>query len=664
MFQFTAQQLDHLREKVAREPHWLEPLKAQCAAVLDRPLLVPTEGVANWNLYYYCPHCSVQLIYDPSQPYAHTCPQCGEVFRGEPYDSSWWCYVNQENFGACYAMALLYQLTGEERYGRKAVELLDRYACNYPDYKEHGDIPYNGPGRAAAQTLDESFFLMSFAKSYDLLTDLLTERQAARIRDDMLLPGAEFLMRHRVNQIHNHEIMVNTGIAIIGILFGNERLIRFAVDEPYGLRYQLEQGMLSDHMWFERAMGYHFASLHVLMEFEKFAVNTPYSMLDHPNYKVMLELPLQYVRADGKLPYLGDTNPSHGGWEMCGFYEFAYSQRPTPGVLQVLQLKYRTEPRNGLEALLYGVDELPEAEPLSIDNYHDATGSGSTVLRRADGTYLFFKHDCYGGEHDHYDRLGISYEPFGRRVSPDLGTVGYGAVLHYDYFKNTGTHNLVTVNGRNQPPARGRLVRYEENARGVSVTAETDWCTPYRMPDSFTIVQWDEDAYRGVKMRRSLLMGEDFLAEVFTAESTDGTDRTFDWNMHFCGEHLTRSGSPVERFSDEKPYCHWSEVLCESGSARRDDVFLCDGVTTRLYSCCGGAAFYSAVAPDNPTYIRLSRVTQRVRGSRAVFAHLLHSYKDAPTLVEVEMKQEDGGIRFTLQRTDGSTDSFVWNGVF
>ena len=51
MFQFTQQELSRLREKVSREPHWLEPLKAQCAAVLTRPPLVQTEGLATWTRY-------------------------------------------------------------------------------------------------------------------------------------------------------------------------------------------------------------------------------------------------------------------------------------------------------------------------------------------------------------------------------------------------------------------------------------------------------------------------------------------------------------------------------------------------------------------------------------------------------------------------------------
>ena len=38
---------------------------------------------------------------------------------------------------------------------------------------------------------------------------------------------------------------------------------------------------------------------------------------------------------------------------------------------------------------------------------------------------------------------------------------------------------------------------------------------PYKMPDSFTIVQWDEDAYRTVTMKRMILWAQEWFAEVF-----------------------------------------------------------------------------------------------------------------------------------------------------
>ena len=94
------------------------------------------------------------------------------------------------------------------------------YASYYKDYEVHGDIPYNGPGKAGAQTLDEANFLRSFALTYDLLESCMSTQEKEKIRDGLLLPGAEFLMEHRHMQLHNHEVIINSAIAIIGLIFG------------------------------------------------------------------------------------------------------------------------------------------------------------------------------------------------------------------------------------------------------------------------------------------------------------------------------------------------------------------------------------------------------------------------------------------------------------
>ena len=76
------------------------------------------------------------------------CPECGQNYGGEPYDSAWWGMVNGRNTGAAHKMGLIYAATGEEKYAQKCAEILLAYAKYYPDYEVHGNIPYNGPGRS------------------------------------------------------------------------------------------------------------------------------------------------------------------------------------------------------------------------------------------------------------------------------------------------------------------------------------------------------------------------------------------------------------------------------------------------------------------------------------------------------------------------------------
>ena len=302
MIQFTKEERKELKKRAARQPEVVARLKENVREVMERPVLVPKEGIANWTLYYYCPKCSVQLEFDWDGERSHRCPACGIVYSGEPYDSAWWGLVNSRNYNAAHEMGLIYAATGEKVYAQKSVEILLAYAKHYPDYQVHGNIPYNGPGRSGAQTLDEANFQRNLAMAYDLVEEMMTQEEKEYVRDRMFLPGAKFLMEHRKDQLHNHEVIISSAIAVIGILFERKDFIRFAVYEKYGLLYQLEHGMLPYHMWFEGSFGYHSYSLQRFFDFEKFPIPTEYSHIHHPNYLAMMEVFADYPLPECSMP--------------------------------------------------------------------------------------------------------------------------------------------------------------------------------------------------------------------------------------------------------------------------------------------------------------------------------------------------------------------------
>lgn len=97
--------------------------------------------------------------------------------------------------------------------------------------------------------------------AYDILSECMSEEEKIYIRDRMFLPGAQFLLEHRHKQLHNHEVIINSAIAVIGILFDRSELVEAALYEDYGIVYQLEHGMQPNTMWFEGSFGYHFYAL-------------------------------------------------------------------------------------------------------------------------------------------------------------------------------------------------------------------------------------------------------------------------------------------------------------------------------------------------------------------------------------------------------------------
>jgi hypothetical protein len=213
----------------------------------------------------------------------------GEILVGEPYTGAWWRTLNDLNAKGCHYFGLLWILTKDDKYLRLCEEILVKYARYYPTYEVHGDIPYNGPGKANSQTICDALWIKELAYGYDLIKDELSAAVISFIEKDLFKCCAEFLKEHRSNQIHNHEVIIASAIGIIGILIRSRDLINFAINEKYGLRYQLENAVLKDNFWFEGSISYHNFALNCFFAFEKFACNTNLGLMMLPKYREMLK---------------------------------------------------------------------------------------------------------------------------------------------------------------------------------------------------------------------------------------------------------------------------------------------------------------------------------------------------------------------------------------
>ncbi|MCH3987438.1 MAG: heparinase II/III family protein [Lachnospiraceae bacterium] len=667
MIQFTQTELETIRERSRRYPETIRNLKESVREVYQGEILVPQTGIANWTHYYYCPDCSVRLEFDREEPHRHRCPVCGRVFSGEPYDSAWWGMINAQNSRAVRELAVIWLITGDESFARKAKDILLTYARYYPEYQPHGDIPYNGPGRVGAQTLDEANFQRDMVMAVDLLSDFLSQEELGIIRDRMLMPAAEFLMEHRVRQVHNHEIFVNSAIAMIGILFDRKDLIHAAMDEKYGLLYLLEHGVQKNGMWFEGSFGYHFYALEGFLQLEKMALHTPYSHLDHPSYRKMLNILADYLEPDGSVPMLNDTNYGHLG-TMKLLYEFPYRELGGERLAYILNTYYRDHRRDNEEALLYGAENI-EKTGLAPVTFHTPVGESGYTIFRSEDQYLLFKHDTYGGEHDHYDRLDLSYLACGKPVSRDLGTTGYGAALHYGYYKNSGTHNTLVIGEENQAPVQSVLTHFSQSEDGtLFAAAEADWTKPYRMPDSFVIRQWSEINYKNVRLTRKIAFRPRYFIELMEAEGIPENE-TADWMWHFSGKLITADPGealPADYFVKKPLNCLTDAravVLQEDGGTWNFEYQ--DGdVRTVIFGTDADMVRITAKGPDNPSSGKISFLMERRCGvSRFVTAHVIGSWRvgqDMPVR-DVRFGKEQEKTMVSVLEADGTRRKIVFD---
>lgn len=627
MFQFSPSERKHLKEQ-AQKSGIITLLAEKCTEILKRPLMIPQEGNANWSHYFYCPECSVMLTFNLDTPHAHLCPTCNQIFSGGVYDGAWIKLLHLFNIEGAYHLALLYLCTEEHRYAKKVADILFAYAECYPSYEVHGDIPYNGPGKANAQTLDESIFLRTLASAYDLVEETMTTEKKKRILDRLFAEGLAFLQEHRHMQLHNHEVICNGAIAILALLLDDKSALDGALNQKYGLKYQLEKGVLEDGFWFECSTAYHFYALQNFLSYEKFARYTHYSSLLHPLYPKMIESVLRLLKEDFSFPLLNDTHLFQGQPNAYDLFEFAYTTWKNPKILAILQAIYEKKDRLSIESFFYGVDSLPKANTLQFKTTHQRDGLGFTIIRGPGQQYLLFRHGPYGGEHDHYDRLGISYTYQGEPVSEDLGTTGYGARLHYGYFKNTATHNTVVIGEENQMPSKGRVLAFEQEDDHVLVDAEVTFSKGYSMPDSFTILQWSEEVYVGVTMRRRLYKTEQYLIDIFEVSGVKDK-RSIDFVMHFGGQRIasSRETHPVAILSTKEPFSHLREVCSVSGDAPLCTTYQSNDVYTDYYTMGFDGTLYLAEGPDNPSTKTIPFLIERSWGESAQFVNLLSSYK-------------------------------------
>ncbi|MCH3919068.1 MAG: heparinase II/III family protein [Sphaerochaeta sp.] len=639
MIQFTEAQIKDFRSRGEAKDAMVAWLRKDTHLVREHQLVIPQTGIATWELFYFCPDCSVHLTFDIDKPEDYECPHCHKVFHGEPYRGAWWRQVNTVNFVGAYHLGLLYLLTEDHTYALRAKEILLGYAKVYPSYQIHGDIPYNNPGKANAQTLCEAIFLRNFACCYDLIEDTLTEEEKRLVKENLFRPGSEVLMKYRKNHLHNHEVIVDSSLGVLALILDDKKMRDFALYEKYGLYYQLEHGMLDDGSWFECSTCYHFFAVQNFFDWEQFALNTPYGNIQHPNYRKMILFALHLLKPDYTFPLLNDSQLHQGNLNAYGLFEFAYAQFKDDQLLRVLHIIYQTSSRCDLQSFFYGVRNLPlGAAELSLSDYHDDTGSGLTVLHQSRDQYLVFRHGPFGGEHDHYDRLGISYACEGQPVSEDMGTTGYGAILHYDYYKNTGTHNTVMLDEENQAPSRGRVLRYEPSPSGTLVDAQVNWDGSYQVPDSFTIRQWSENAYRGAKIRRQLLFTDAYLADVIVVSCPE--ERKIDNVFHFGGTRI--SGVPEGAteiqmesvLSKKKPFSHLSDVTRFSFDQMMETRFAVGDVQTELYSFLPDGETVYAQGLDNPSTRKIPFFVERKRGTTALFVHVLSSHKGTTPLID------------------------------
>jgi hypothetical protein len=544
--------VDALKSKIAGPfaRQWAD-YRADADRILAAPVELPPRG-GNWSHNYVCPEHGARLKQGKkigAWEWEHTCPVGPHTLRGNPdkatldFDGNAIMAAHNNLAEAVVNLGVVYQVTGDDRYAKRAREILLAYADRYQQYPLHDNQGRPGKGaHVASQSLTESSWLINVAQGADLVWSTLSDDDRKQIETRLLRPALDEVILPDRKGIHNIQCRHNSAIGLVGFLLNDPSLVARAIDDPKtGFRTQIANGVLDDGMWTEGASGYHFFTIDGLWQLAEAARHAGVDLYS-PRFKSMFDAPLALAMPDFRLPNFNDS----GIVDLAGradSYEYAYAHWPDPHYLSLIH----QGKRQGKFALLYGASNLtaptPTPAPGANDDSphatrarsshattspaspsHNSPASGYAILQNGttpSATWLCLKYGPHGGGHGHPDKNHFILYARGRILMPDAGTHAYGSPLHTSWDKTTVAHNTLTVDEKSQSPATGRCLAFG-TADGVD----------YAMTDA-------GDIYPDAKLRFTrtvFLLDANHIVGIDQITTGDNADHTFDLAFHLTGK--------------------------------------------------------------------------------------------------------------------------------
>jgi len=395
------------------------------------------------------------------------------------------------------------------------------------------------------------------ALGIDLLWSHLPADETERLEHELLRPAVAHLDTHGYFD-SNWQTAHNGGYVAIGLLLEDEELVKRALFDPdHGLMRQLVSGVREDGMWYEGSWGYHRG---VVNHFMHIAAMLKRSEIDIFHYaegpnrlRVFLDAALHVVRPDGHMPVCGDGG-SFSLFDEAGAYEIAYAEYGDPRYGWVIA----DTPRDSLEALLYGAEEVTSNPPERTS--HVLPTSGHCVLRNADSSqssaakdsYVYVNFGTFGDWHGHPDALSIEYFAAGHPLLQCLGSAaGYHDRIHWEWYRPTLSHTTLTVDGEGQEWCRngndaskdldtaGNVLDFAHHERLAIVTAS------------------HEKAYPNLRCCRHLALIDDLLVDCFDVSAEAA--HTYDLAYHGTGS--IESALPFEADTDPPTDEAWQYIV-------------------------------------------------------------------------------------------------------
>ena len=616
---------------------WKAELLADAERIAAGTFDIPDTG-GGWSHDYVCPDDSFGL--EPLSPTEHRCRHCGRIWSGGYYDLSYLRIVHSRNGEHAKTLGLAYALTGDRGYAQKERDLLVAYAAKYPTYALHGNRPSGDrrpqAARMYSQTLSESSGHLGFLAGYDLTRDsgVYSASNADAIENDWFREAVRIISGCKSGR-SNWQTWHNAALLSFGYVLHDEALVDRVINGEWGVRQQLRESIRDDGFWYEGAIGYHFYAMRGMLESIEAAYHNGVNLWDDPRLISAFTGPLAFAWPNGEYPALNDvarTDERRYGVFSSPFGELARVAARRTGN-EALRYAYSRDTQPSFWQALH---TPPDEKPVTAAPARGTSLFDDCILMRKPTTSgidaALLKFGEHGGGHGHFDKLELLLFANGNYLTVDPGTVLYGLPIHGRWYKSTMAHNTLVVDGAWQAAATGKLLGHGSEPWGQWARAE---CT---------------EAYDGVRMDRTAVLGEGWLVDVFRVASA--SEHRYDLSWHFdATAECALPMQPAELSGTVAAYTYFKDVRAATPERPWNVRIRASAGNVRFGGTPGeGTTLYTATAPGFKPSPSLASIIQRRHGKDTVFIHVF-DWRLEP--VQWTSTQKDGNVKIEMALTFG-----------
>jgi hypothetical protein len=492
-------------------------------------------------------------------------------------------------------MGMMYQLTGDEKYGEYAKKMLLAYADSYthwghPPGWTPGKYRSAFDGRLTSQFLEDGGTLIEYSYAYDMIGDLpsWTKEERAHMRDDLFKPiVAEFIAPELgkgdyITSPNNRSAIAGAGTLMAGYACEDQDLVNLALYGPGGTKdnptggtlktHFGESGIFPDGLWIEGAPAYQlgiasealFSTAETLwhhgIDMYRFRGGIMKRLLDSG-------IALAYPDDNMTVPALHDSGQFSiiGNGTAAIPYQLGYRRYHDPNYLPIIEDKAFTPSLStgwGPPSIFLDWPPLDTAPPRKMVNANFyAVGYGVLRQPAAMGyNQLLMEYGSSYG-HAHPSKLGIDVWALGSSLMPFPGVIyPYNNPLDASWFSQTLSNcdleidevsQIDGVNGfvyeRGSPTPKADQLVY---GPAVTMGIQRAWSDTLnaRLAKTPTSNNPPQPAIIKVTEDRSVFLTPEYLADIFGAFSAG--PHKYDLAWHITGDMTTTLQAQPFKFPD------------------------------------------------------------------------------------------------------------------